>query len=132
MSTTTVAVTTHVIGLGAAPASPPVYIALSERSISARDLLAEHVHAEVAKAQARREGSLALHYMLTADLYAQPRPSAVPLDPEAETARAEQAVLGGQCLLMVDGMAVPSLDATLTLTEQSRVGFVRLMPLIGG
>jgi hypothetical protein len=128
----TVAVTTHVVGLGMARPSQPVYVALNERQISARTLVAEHVQAEVSRARTSSEGSLALHYILSSDLYASPQPRPAPLDVDTATADACAALATGQCLLMIDGKPVTSLDATLTLTEASRVGFVRLLPLIGG
>jgi hypothetical protein len=132
----TLAVTTHVVGLGSGRQTPPVYVELSERAVSARTLLAEHVRSEITRTMHSRELSLALHYMLTADLYAQPQPlrevNAPTLDVARETARAYAGLDEGRFLLMVDGKAITDLDSPLVLTELSRVGFVRLLPLIGG
>ncbi len=131
----TLAVTTHVVGLGSGRQTPPTYVELSEREVSARTLLAEHVRSEVTRTQHCREMSLALHYMLTSDLHAQPplrEVNAPTLDVASETARAYAGLDEGRFLLMVDGLAVTDLDSPLVLTELSRVGFVRLLPLIGG
>jgi len=132
----TLAVTTHVVGLESGRHTQPVYVELSERAVSARTLLAEHVRSEVTRTQHSREMSLALHYLLTADLYAQPQPlqdiDAQSLDIDSETARVYAALNEGRFLLMVDGLAITDLDTPLILTEVSRVSFVRLLPLIGG
>lgn len=127
----TLAVTTHVVGLGAARPTPPVYIVLTEQQTTARDVVLEHVRNEIIRTSQQRQTSLALHYLLASDVHAVPAASTA-LDLATETARAYAAIESGQCLLMVDGLAVQDLDQTLTLTERSRVGFVRLLPLIGG
>ncbi|HEY1013607.1 MAG TPA: hypothetical protein VGE07_12930 [Herpetosiphonaceae bacterium] len=127
---TTLAVATHVFGSQAKRSAPTVYIALAEREITARELIGEHVRAEVARAQARREGSLALHYLLDEQIQRQPAERA--LDAEAEVASAIAGFAAKRYVLMVDGVSVTGLDQPLPLTERSSVSFVRLMPLIGG
>ena len=132
----TLVVTTQVVGFGSGRHIPPVYLELSERAVSARTLLSEYVRSEVSRTQHRREISLALHYMLAADLNAQSQPlhdlRDQPLDVVKETAHASAALEEGRFLLIVDGLAITDLDTPLILTELSRVGFVRLLPLIGG
>jgi len=132
----TLAVTTHVVGLGSGRQTPPTYLELSEPAVSARTLLAEHVRSEVNRTLDSREMSLALHYMLASDLDARPQPlrevNAPSLDVANETARAYAGLDQGRFLLMVDGLAVTDLDKPLVLTERSRIGFVRLLPLIAG
>jgi hypothetical protein len=132
--TMTLEVTTHLYGLGSERHTPPVYVMLSERTLPVREVIAEHVRAEVDRAQQYRMSSLALHYMLADDLRANPAPVAAPptFDAEAEIRRAWAGLATGRYLLVVDGASVTDLDATLALTERSRVSFVRLLPLIGG
>ncbi len=131
--TMTLAVTTYVFGLGAERKTPPVYVRLHERTLPARALIAEHVRAEVQRAQSCRTSSLALHYMLADDLRASPAPSVTPtLDAETETCRAYTGLAERRYILVVDGVGVHDLDAPLNLTERSVVSFVRLLPLIGG
>src|SRR5215831_17350003 len=131
--TMTLEVTTYLFGLGAERKTPPVYVALKERTLPAQALIAEHVRAEVQRAQECRTASLALHYMLDDNLRVNPAPEpAEPLDVAAETARALAGLAQRRYMLIVDGEAVTNLDAPLTLTERSVVSFVRLLPLIGG
>jgi hypothetical protein len=131
--TMTLEITTHLYGLGAERRAPPVYVLLSERTLPAREIIAGHVRAEVARALELRASSLALHYLLDEDLRANPIPTAAPaLDTEAEIRRAWDGLAAGRYLLVLDGVSVSDLDAPLALTERSRVSFVRLLPLVGG
>ena len=126
-------VSTHVFGLGNARTTEPIFIVLPQRTITARALIAEHVRAEVQRANATRTSSLALHYLLADDLRHSLAPLVLPtLDDAAETARAYTGLAERRYLLVVDGEAMSDLDAPLTLTERSIVSFVRLLPLIGG
>ena len=126
-------VTTHVFGLGNARTTEPIYISLPQRHTTARALIAEHVRAEVRRANTMRTSSLALHYLLADDLRRSPAPRALPtLDQAAETARAYAGLAERRYMLVVDGVALSDLDAPLALTERSNISFVRLLPLIGG
>jgi len=126
-------VTTHVFGLGNTRTAEPVFIVVPQRDTTARALIAEHVHAEVQRANAMRTSSVALHYLLADDLRHSPAPLVVPtLDDAAETARAYTGLAERRYMLVVDSEAMSDLDTPLSLTERSIVSFVRLLPLIGG
>src|SRR3954469_15329366 len=82
-------VTTHVFGLGNTRTTEPIFIVVPQRDTTARALIAEHIHAEVQRANALRTSSLALHYLLADDLRHSPAPQALPtLEDTTETARA--------------------------------------------
>ena len=132
--TLVVEVKTQVFGLGSGRPALPTLVALQERTLPARTLIAAHVRAEVAEAKQRRTSSLALHYMLSSDVRKEPVPlsSSPNLDCAAEIKRAWQGVVERRYLLVVDGIAVDDLDAVLTLTDHSSINFVRLLPLVGG
>ncbi|HEU4324563.1 MAG TPA: hypothetical protein VFS21_15580 [Roseiflexaceae bacterium] len=132
METLTLEVSTRLYGLGAERVAPPVLVAVPARTVTARELVAAHVEAEVRQAQVARAGSLALHYLLDSDLRARPDAATPALDVQAETQRACEALAGRRYLLVVDGTAVIDLDAPVELSERSVVCFVRLLPLIGG
>jgi hypothetical protein len=119
----TIEVTTRVFGLGAGRATRPAYIALRQRTVSARELIAEHVRAELAQMQERRAGSLALHYMLADDLRREPTAPlwSKPVDPAAEIRRAWRGLVERRFVLVVDGASIDELDASITLTERSQV-----------
>lgn len=131
----TLEVTTYVYGLGTTRTTPPVYVLLTEHTLTARDLIAEHVRAEVTSALHQHTRSLALHYLFADDLRSHPEPAASTsptLDVAAEIQRACDGLREQRYLLVVDGKAVEHPDMVLTVTEQSQVNFIRLLPLIGG
>jgi len=55
-----------------------------------------------------------------------------PIDLEVEVQKAQQAFAAGKFLILADGQRYTQLDEPVTLTPQSDVKFVRLMPLTGG
>ena len=90
------------------------------------------MRAEVQRTEQYRTSSLALHYMLADDLRANPAPAAPHLDAEAEIGRAWAGLAARRYMLVVDGVGISTSTRRWTLTERSRVSFVRLLPLIGG
>jgi hypothetical protein len=133
IETLTLEVTTQVFGLGNVRTTEPIYVVLPQHDTTARALVAEHVRAEVQRANATRTNSLALHYLLADDLRHTPiPPTSSTLDDHVEAARAYAGLAERRYLLVVDGVAVSDLDAPLRLSDRSVVNFVRLLPLIGG
>lgn len=126
-----VEIRTFLYGLGQERQARPAFVPLQAQTLPARDLIAAHVRAEAARAATSRGESLALHYILADDVRGAPLAGAE-LDAEAEVGRALEGFAGRRFILSVDGEAVADLDAPLTLTERSRVCFVRLIPLVGG
>jgi hypothetical protein len=61
-----------------------------------------------------------------------PRSDGRTLDPEHETASALTAFERGRFVLVVDGRQIERADETVTLTPDTPVTFVRLVPLRGG
>ncbi len=127
----TVAVTTQVFGLGSGRATAPSFVSVSQRTVTARVLIAEHVQAELNEVTHRRTASLALHYMLDDDLRAARTVEGTPRA-DQEISRAWRGLMERRYMLVVDGVSVDELDQVVTLTERSQVCFVRLLPLVGG
>jgi hypothetical protein len=130
MNGLTLSVTTHLYGLGSARETSPTYVLLPEEQVCPPDLVAAHVQAEILRAQANRDTSLALHYMLADDV--RQLPAEASIDMAAEISRAQDGLIQRRFMLVVDGEAINDFDTPLALTPQSRVAFVRLLPLIGG
>lgn len=130
MQVFTIPVTTHLFGLGSSRQTDPIVVTLPAEVVLPYDLIAAHVQAEVQRAQQRRESSIALHYLLADDVRDDPIP--IEIDITNEVNRAQVGLSERRYLLVVDGSAVMDLVAPLTLTAQSQVAFIRLLPLIGG
>jgi hypothetical protein len=60
------------------------------------------------------------------------RPNPQKLDVQRETERALSAFAKGRFVLVIDGRQIERADETFTLTADSPVTFVRLVPLRGG
>ena len=54
------------------------------------------------------------------------------IDATAQLAKALDAFQGNQIIMLVDDRQVESLDEEITLQPDTRVSFLRLMPLVGG
>ncbi|SPF55594.1 conserved hypothetical protein [Candidatus Sulfopaludibacter sp. SbA4] len=55
-----------------------------------------------------------------------------PLDWEKQFEKALAAFRGNSLMVLVDGRQITELDETIHLTEQTKVTFLKLVPLIGG
>lgn len=126
-----VEVRTFLYGLGQEHQAHPNHVPLAASTVPARDLIAAHVRAEVARATLARSESLALHYILADDVRSAPLDTDT-IDPEAEVIRAWDGLVRRRFMLSVDGEAIVDLDAPLVLSARSLVCFVRLIPLVGG
>ena len=110
--------------------------------ISVRELIRGRVYQEVREYNARRALKAAMlvppvggEVVLTATeqlLNGPPRRSRQRLDWEQQYARALRAFERGAYLILVDDRQVEDLDDEITLTADTQVAFLRLVPLVGG
>ena len=117
---------------------------LASERVSARDVVAEHVREEVDRLNdlARRrhadhdrvasflvgDHSHPVERRLNSSVGKGPRL----LDPEREIKAALDGIQNRQVIVLFDDFEVEDLDADLTVTDESKVTFLRLVPLIGG
>jgi hypothetical protein len=140
--------------IGEAPPGPnlePVNLAVVGERISVRELIGRTVAEQIRGLTERHRAgaevvrlALARQYLTAKDVEVQagtgrirlppePKPGATPVvDIERETARALRGFEAGAFRVVVDGVPVESLDAEMTLDRNSKVVFLRLMPLVGG
>ena len=118
---------------------------LVSQRLTARDLIAQHVANEVALGNARREQARREHRRVASFLVGieehpierelNPRKRNVSprlLDPEPETKAALAAFEGRQVVMLFDDRQIDDLSTELTVTDESQVVFLRLVPLVGG
>lgn len=117
---------------------------LASERISARDIVAKHVRDEVDRLNnlARRKHSdhdrvasflVGDHsHELERKLNKPNRKNPKVLEPSKEVEAALNAVEAKQVIVLFDDLEVEDLDADLTVTDQSKITFLRLVPLIGG
>ena len=107
--TTTLTIWDETVGAG--PAEPALTLELLTSEITARDLLRRRIEEEARQRVA--EGRSAV-------------------DPEVQIEQATLAFQAHHLLLLVDDRQVETLDEELTIGVDTRVTFLRLVPLVGG
>ncbi|MGD8240634.1 MAG: hypothetical protein PVH68_18910 [Armatimonadota bacterium] len=151
MPAITVAVESRITGEGrGTPALDSVKLELPTEQITVAALIERAVREQVRSLLERRELEaeeaqriLDRQYLTPKELYEQAEQGAVrypsrrrrgvrEIDPEAEVRNAQQGFADGSYLILVGGRQVERLDEELTLSPESKVAFVRLMPLAGG
>jgi hypothetical protein len=120
---------------GGARQSDTCVVHFSHRILPLRDVIAEKVRAEVARAAVERTMPLSTRYLVEEDL-ATVRGGATPyaprIRPEHEIESALDAFRQGHYFVIVDGERVDDLDTAITLQPRTMIDFLRVLPLIGG
>lgn len=132
------------------PPLAPVFLNLIQEHLTVAELIQQSVEAQVRQLlvqrqlnaqQARR--ALDRQYLTAAEIAAQAQQGAVrypaekamqvpQIDVKAEVQKATRAFETGGYSIFVNGQQVESLEEKLTLYPNTKVTFLRLMPLVGG
>ena len=117
---------------------------LASERISARDIVAKHVRDEIDRlndlARRRHAEHDRVASFLVGDhsnelerkLNKPNRKGPKTLEPTEEVKAALDAIEARQVIVLFDDLEIEDLDADLTVTDQSKVTFLRLVPLVGG
>ena len=116
-------------------------VAFPRPQLPLREVIALKVQAEVERRQRQRDGQgpvpLSLRYLTDEDLAwarggAMKHPQVQPVSVAAEVERTLDAFARHRFFVLVDGARVSDLEEVITLTPETKLQFVRLMPLVGG
>ncbi len=106
------------------------------RKLPLREIVAEKVRTEVQKATKSRKEYASTRYLVEEELswtrngaMEAPKPK---IDPEHEVLRAWEAFLARRYFIYIDGARREDLDEVITLAPETKIQFVRIMPLVGG
>lgn len=107
------------------------------RRLSLREIIAEKVRAEVERAKAKQVEYLSTRYLTDEDLSwarggARPRTERQAVSVEREIERALEAFAERRYFVMIDGRRLSDLEEMVTLTPETKIQFVRILPLVGG
>src|SRR5436305_10227801 len=136
-----VRVETRVLGDASGSSMDDVNVVLPATRTSITDLIRVTVEEQVRTLTARRQLTVRDLEQQLARLYGpdtvSQRPSGAGIgipepDMEGEVQRALDACHRGRCFVIVDGQPVVDLDAEIDLAADTRVRFLRLVPLAGG
>lgn len=117
---------------------------LASERVSARDVIAKHVREEVDRLNDLARRRHAEHDRVASFLVGdhshelerklnKPNPrSPKVLDAAKEVESALEAIEARKVIVLFDDFEVEDLDADLTMTDQSKITFLRLVPLVGG
>ena len=117
---------------------------LASERISARDIVAKHVRDEVNRLNDLARRSHSEHnrvasflvgdhsHELEQKLNKSNRKGPKTLEPTEEVKAALDSIQVRQVIVLFDDLEVEDFDADLTVTDQSKVIFLRLVPLVGG
>lgn len=106
------------------------------RKLPLREIIAEKVRTEVEKANRNRKEYASTRYLTDEDLsWARGGAMKAPklkIDPEQEIQRACEAFMERRYFIYIDGTRRGDLEEIITLTPETKIQFVRIMPLVGG
>ncbi|MES1022923.1 hypothetical protein ABN584_08485 [Gloeocapsa sp. BRSZ] len=143
-----IAVRTQVFGgLPEAPQLPEVL--LYSQHFTVAELIQRSVEAQISELQMQHQmdaqqvhRALERQYLTTSEITDQARQGAVrfpskphntlQIDTKIEVQKALQAFIDGAYIILVNGQQVENLEAEITLSQETKVTFLRLMPLVGG
>ncbi len=114
-------------------------ITLSKRKISISEFIAEKVYQEVSAYNSRARANYGREYLRNEEIEPMQDVGKIGLgskrrrqvDPEEEYQKALQAFEQNVFLILVDGRQ-RKLDDIITVTPQTNITFIRLVPLVGG
>lgn len=146
----TVEVQNRVVGAAAnTPTVPTVAIHLEDQQITVSSLIRTTVIKQIEQMTTlgyepqQTQRALDCRYLTQAEVAQQagngkislptlPKPKLPRINQENEIRKAREAFTRGTYLIIVDGYQPHTLDEVLTLKPDSKISFVRLMPLRGG
>ena len=124
-------VVTHIFGLPAGQVSVPVSVTVPPGGLSVRGLICRKIEQEFAECAGRkRPGLCGEAFSAEALLGAAPLP--VHGDAGSEVERAQRAFAAREFMVVIDDRRVDDPDQALALGPDTRVEFIKILPMVGG
>ena len=128
-----VTVTTMLFGLPEGQRRLRVDIPLPSASLTVRDLIAHKVAQEVTEVATQRRSGMSGEYLSPEALIRAPSlDTIVPGTVEAEVAQAQSAFGERAYMIVVDDQRIWEPDTTIVVDTQTRIEFIKILPLVGG
>lgn len=124
-------VVTHIFGLPGGQLTVPVSVTVPPGGLSVRDLICRKIEQEFAECAARKRASLCGEAFSPEELLG-PAPLAVHGDAGGEVERARQAFAAREFMVVVDDRRVCDPDRMLAVSPDTRVEFIKILPMVGG
>jgi hypothetical protein len=128
-----VTVTTIVFGLPQGQRTSQVKVSLPAPTLTLHDLIACKVEQEVSEIHAHQRLGLSGEYLTPEALLLTTSLDALtPGVVEDEIQRAQQAFLTRDFMIVIDDHRVWAVDAVVDLQPETRIEFIKILPLVGG
>ncbi len=124
-------VTTHIFGLPTGQRTVPVSVTVPSAGLSVRELIARKIEQEFSECADRQRPGLSGEAFSSEELL-----GAVPLalcsDAREEVERAQRAFAAREFMVVIDNQRVCDPDEVLSLNPDTRVEFIKILPMVGG
>lgn len=128
-----ITISTIIFGLPSGQRTDRLCLTVLMDALSLRDLIAHKIRQEVAECQAQQRPGLSGEHCLPETLIrARSRQALSPGSVEAEIARAQQAFAARDYMIVIDNQRIDDLDAMVALSPDTRIEFIKILPIVGG
>lgn len=124
-------VTTHIFGLPSGQRTVPVSVMVPAAGFSVRELIARKIEQEWSESAARHRPGLSGEAFSCEQLLGGGLPALTDSSCE-EIARAQQAFAAREFMIVVDDQRVCDPDEVLAVNPDTRVEFIKILPMVGG
>ena len=124
-------VTTHIFGLPSGQRTVPVSVTVPAAGFSVRDLIARKIEQEWSESAARQRPGLSGEAFSSEALLGA-APLALRGEAREEVERAQQAFAAREFMIVVDNRRVCDPDEVLVVKPDTRVEFIKILPMVGG
>jgi len=126
-------ITTIIFGLPTGQRTVQTHLTLPVPTLPVHELIAHKVRQEVAECVAHQRPGLSGEFLSPETLIRAVRPAALmPGAVEAEVARAQCAFAARDFIFVIDNRRVFAPNTVVTLHPETRVEFIKILPLVGG
>ena len=124
-------VTTHIFGLPTGQRTVPVSVAVPSAVLSVRELIARKIEQEWSESAERQRPGLSGEAFSSEELLGA-APLALRGDVCEEVERAQQAFAAREFMVVVDDQRICDPDVVLIVNPDTRVEFIKILPMVGG
>ena len=124
-------VVTHIFGLPGGQRTVPVSVTVPAAGLSVRDLISRKIGQEFSECVERKRPGLTGEAFSPEELLGV-APLAVHDEADREVERAQQAFAAREFMVVIDDRRVGDPDAMLVTCPETRVEFIKILPMVGG
>ena len=125
-------VTTHIFGLPSGQRTVPVSVTVPPAGLSVRELIARKIEQEWSECAEQQRPGLSGEAFSADVLLGATSPALHGNHAREEVERAQQAFAAREFMVVIDNQRVCDPDAVLAVNPDSRIEFIKILPMVGG